>query len=501
MSSGEKRPPPPPDSVQSRKEMKIVASPTAKAVVMIAYYFPPDGSAGVYRPLRFVRQLPTRGWQPSVVTLDTDTHQRPDPGLLKLVPPDVEIVRVRDGDLWGRIQARREDRTRAQLRNADAATVARVRRIEQIPARRIVRRFVRALEGHVYYPDPARFWIEPAIAATVATCRSKRAAAILATGGPWSSFVVAREASRRTGVPYVLDFRDSWTLTRNEDFEQWRPQWATRRDRRLLPELLAAARAIIFRYESEAESYWRAYPHALDAARVHLIPNGYEGDVKPFRAPRGDRCTVLYTGTLTSYRYDTLLDALSTLRALYPADAARLGLTFVGEGGQDLQDDVDRRGLADMVQTRGPVPAHEVDRLHDEAHALLLLGVRPFRGYELGGSKVFAYLKSAKPIIGILPNDETRNVLRAVHVPTIAGIDDPGEIVAVFRQLLCAWSQDRLGELLPDRAACASYSAGRQVDSFVRAIEGRPPQTPFIPGRVDIPDSLKSSIGRSGWID
>ena len=36
-----------------------------KSVLMIAYYFPPDGSAGVYRPLRFVRHLAARGWQPS----------------------------------------------------------------------------------------------------------------------------------------------------------------------------------------------------------------------------------------------------------------------------------------------------------------------------------------------------------------------------------------------------------------------------------------------------
>ena len=470
------------------------------AVVMIAYYFPPDGSAGVYRPLRFVRQLPRRGWVPSVVTLDTDAHPRPDPRLLDLVPPEVDIARVSNRDVWGRIQSQRERMTREQLRTANPQQVAHVRRSEQLPVRRWVRRMVRSLEGTLYYPDPARFWIRPAVSATVAMVRAKQAVVILATGGPWSSFIVARRASQQTGVPYVLDFRDSWTLTCNEDFERWRPRWAARQDRRLLGQLFADAQSIIFRYQAEAECYCRAYRHALDPAKIHLIPNGYEGAIEPFHAASAGCCRVVYTGTLTQYRYDTLLDALAILRDRHPAEASKLRLIFAGEGGDDLKDNAARRGLGQMVDTRGPVPAHEVERLQREAHALLLLGVRPFRGYELVGSKVFGYLKAARPIVGILPRDETRNVLHAVGVPTIADIDRPAEIVAAFEQLVHAWSEQRLAELLPDRDACTEFSAERQVHSFVRALAGSPPLTPFLPGRVDIPDSLKTAIDAQGWI-
>jgi hypothetical protein len=130
-----------------------------------------------------------------------------------------------------------------------------------------------------------------------------------------------------------------------------------------------------------------------------------------------------------------------------------------------------------------------------------MLGVRPFRGYELVGSKVFGYLKAARPIVGILPRDETRNVLSAVRVPTVADIDRPDDIVSTFRQLLSAWSERRLAELLPDRDACAGFSSERQVNSFVRALEGAPPLTPFVPGHVDIPDSVKAVIGAAGWIN
>jgi hypothetical protein len=436
-----------------------------------------------------------------VVTLDSDAHPRPDPHLLELVPPEVEIARVSNRDVWGRIQSQRERITREQLRTGNPQEVANVRRSEQLPFRRWVRRMVRSLEGTLYYPDPARFWIRPAVSATVAMVRAKQAAVILATGGPWSSFIVARRASRHTGVPFVLDFRDSWTLTCNEDFEVWRPRWAARQDRRLLGQLFADAQSIIFRYQAEAECYCRAYRHALDPAKIHLIPNGYEGAIEPFHAASAVCCRVVYTGTLTQYRYDTLLDALAILRDRHPAEASKLRLIFAGEGGDDLEDRAARRGVEQMVDIRGPVPAHEVERLQREAHALLLLGVRPFRGYELVGSKVFGYLKAARPIVGILPRDETRNVLHAVGVPTIVDIDRPAEIVAAFKQLVHAWSEQRLAELLPDRDACTEFSAERQIHSFVRALAGSPPLTPFLPGRVDIPDSLKTAIDARGWIN
>ena len=69
-----------------------------KSVLMIAYFFPPEGSAGTYRPLRFVRQLSKMGWSTSVVSADPYHYERYDPDLLGLVPSETEIVRVRGRD-------------------------------------------------------------------------------------------------------------------------------------------------------------------------------------------------------------------------------------------------------------------------------------------------------------------------------------------------------------------------------------------------------------------
>ena len=122
-----------------------------------------------------------------------------------------------------------------------------------------------------------------------------------------AGFVIScrRKASRRIRVPYVLDFRDAWTITFNE-FEARRPRWATLRDWSNMFRFLKGARAAIFRSHAEAECYYRAYRGALEPAKIHILPNGFEGDVERSTTSKGAKCEFLYTGTLGDYRYDTL---------------------------------------------------------------------------------------------------------------------------------------------------------------------------------------------------
>ena len=158
-------------------------------------------------------------------------------------------------------------------------------------------------------------------------------------------------------------------------------------------------------------------------------------------------------------------------------------------------------GLSDIIETRGVVSYAEVTRLQQCAHALLLLGLKPVRGYEFCGSKIFSYLQAGRPIVGVLPPDETNKILQRVGVSTVADIDAPSEIVVVLRQLLDAWATGTLASLVPNRAACEVYSAQRQTAALVRALEGAPAAEPFVPGSVEIPPSLQREIGEKGWVN
>lgn len=462
---------------------------------MIAHAFPPEGSAGAYRPLRFVRHLPTIGWNASVISAETASYERYDPVLLGSIPPGTEVIRVPNRDLWQSVQSRRAQRIEKRLTRASAAEIARFRSAQNAPIRSLLRNAMRRAEAWYYHPDMAMGWIQPAVEATVKMAARKRPDVIWATAGPVSSFLVAQRASQHTGVPYVLDFRDAWTITFNE-FEARRPAWATRWDRRALYRLLRGAQAVTFRYHTEAECYWRAYPGALDASRIHIIPNGYDGTVDESVIPEGGKCIILYAGTLSSYRYDTLLQALDWLRKSDAARAGRLRLRVVGEGAEVLAADAAALGMSDLVETAGPTSHAEIARLQRDAHALLVLGRPPtMKGHELfAGAKLFGYLKAGRPIVGVLPPDETKRILRRVGVSTIADGSSVSAIVAVLQQLVDAWVGGSLALLVPSRIACAAYSAERQTAALGRALEARSAADPFVPNSVEIPPSLRGDI-------
>ena len=201
-------------------------------------------------------------------------------------------------------------RTQERILSSSAETVARIQSAHQNPVRSSIREVLHRLETWCYHPDIAMGWIRPAVKAVCELARTSRPDIVWATGGPVSSFIVAQRVSYRAGIPYVLDFRDALTFTPSK-FEEQRPQWARRLDRRSMSRLLSGAQAVVFRYHTEAECYFRAYRDALEPSKIHIIPNGFEGEIDEFEPKDGGKLEILYTGALTDYRYDTLLDALS----------------------------------------------------------------------------------------------------------------------------------------------------------------------------------------------
>ncbi len=69
-------------------------------LVMLAYSFPPEGNAGAYRPLRFLRRLPHVGWSTSVITAIPGQYERYDPKLVSSIPLNTEVFRINHCDVW-----------------------------------------------------------------------------------------------------------------------------------------------------------------------------------------------------------------------------------------------------------------------------------------------------------------------------------------------------------------------------------------------------------------
>src|SRR5512133_2625385 len=122
-----------------------IVTPLRK-VLIITYYWPPSGGAGVQRWLKFAKYLPVFGWEPVILTVDPEYAAYPstDPSLAKEVSPGLVVYKTPATDYFA---IYRKDRSMIPsggfANNSDDSFKGKLLR------------FVR---GNFFIPDPRKGW-------------------------------------------------------------------------------------------------------------------------------------------------------------------------------------------------------------------------------------------------------------------------------------------------------------------------------------------------------
>ena len=66
-----------------------------KKVLIITYYWPPSGGAGVQRWLKFVKYLPEFGWEPVIYTPENPEYPVLDETLKKDIPSGITVLKTK----------------------------------------------------------------------------------------------------------------------------------------------------------------------------------------------------------------------------------------------------------------------------------------------------------------------------------------------------------------------------------------------------------------------
>src|SRR5947209_6870467 len=151
-----------------------------RRVLVLAYFFPPLGGAGVQRTLKFVRYLDPLGWDATVVTTRSRDYPAHDQSLLQEVPASARVVRT--------------------------AAVPLGRWLGIL----LHRLHLRRVRAWVTWPDGGLGWAPFALLASLRAVRRDRPDVLYSTSTPYAGHLVALLVARITGLPWVADFRDEW---------------------------------------------------------------------------------------------------------------------------------------------------------------------------------------------------------------------------------------------------------------------------------------------------
>jgi len=390
-------------------------------VLMIAYYFPPLGGAGVQRTVKFVKYLPQFGWQPQVLTAWASRYYTRDASLSKELPADLSVSRA---FAWNPI----------------------------LPSARLNRLF-NPLWRWIFTPDTLASWLPAGARLGARLLAQQPFDVIYSSAPPYTGHLIALRLKLATSKPWVADFRDPWT---QNPFLRYPSAFHERQNRAWEQAVLSEADRVISPSPPITEDLMRLVPDE-PAAKFATIYNGYDPEDwagQPEYA-RSDKFTVTYTGSLYGDRNaGPFLDALGRLLGDGSLPRERIEIQFVGNTG--VKPEIERRGLGDVVQACGYRTHPETVGYQRQADLLLL--ILPTSGGEGAVSgKIFEYLGSRRPILALVPpGGAAAGLIREAGAGFIVPPEDVDAIAGAMRQMYEAWTDGRLGETM-DRQVIGQY--------------------------------------------
>jgi len=369
-----------------------------RRVLLIAYYVPPAGGPATQRILQFIEHLPATGWDVEVLTVREGAYPNRDPSLLEAVPGSVTIHRTPSFDpiaLYARLKGDDEDDIPAGSLGEDESSVLET-----------AARWIRA---NFFIPDARIGWWPFAVWRGRTLLESGRYDALLSSGAPHSVHLIGRSLHRATGTPWIADLHDPWTdISYYDEFPHTR--WAERLDAHFERSVLAEASAVTTVSPSWAELFAGKAENRYAVVENGFDPNDFES-VQP--APADD-FVLAHVGKLYASRNPAALwRALAALRDEGKIPELRVHLT--GSVDPEVRRSIERHGLSPIVTIDGFVPHEEALRRMARSTLLLLVIEQFAQANGMITSKLYEYLASGRPVLGVGPSGGDADALLREH--------------------------------------------------------------------------------------
>lgn len=358
-------------------------------VLIVTYYWPPSGGAGVQRWLKFAKYLPEFGWEPVILTVDPAYAAYPaiDLSLEKELPGDIQVYRTRTTD-WFRIYSS----DKSKVPSAGFATNT------DNNWKGKVSRFIR---GNFFIPDPRRGWNSFAFKKACDLIDKDKFTTVITTSPPHSTQIIGLKLKKRyPGIKWIADLRDPWTDIYY--YDQFYPTWFSRKiDGFYEKTVLRKADRLI------TVGYWLKELFSKKAsgikAKTEVITNGFdESDFDGISRSEPSRFTITYVGTLSNkYPVKGFLEALSVLKK----ENSDIVFKVVGKIPENIKNSIRLAVSSDSADFISYTP-HDQAITHMVNSSLLLLIIPENRDNKIIiTGKIFEYIASGRPIVCLGPQD------------------------------------------------------------------------------------------------
>lgn len=363
-------------------------------ILIIAHYFPPENNMAMMatlRPLSWAKYWSKAGHDICVLTTAKTENQNLQSQLSSDISGSVRIEGVKY------LLSRPETTIKSQ-------TKIKNQRLSLYPLLRKIlintRKFIGA--GSLFYGS--ELWIFPATQKGLAIYKEWQFDIVVSTFGPPASHIVASVLKRKLNIFWVADYRDLWhdhhfsragfpfslieknlenTTVKNADL--------------MTTVSIPLAEKLRKRFNKPVYTIANGFEYPATSQNLSNLPSSSQ------------KVKIVYTGNLYLQRQNIhpLFQAIKLLVQEDPHIQDKLEISFYGWDTGNINEIIKCNCLGDIVSIKGFVPREIVISLQRNADALIFLDWNDQNQHGILTGKIFEYMFSGTPILGIGASLET----------------------------------------------------------------------------------------------
>lgn len=379
-----------------------------KKVLFIDYFFPP--LAADWRGVAFAKLLPTFGWQPIVMSAHESVSYGKDYDLLKEIPEDLEVHRVRHREpslLWQSVRQR--------------------------------------LRISADFPDYYRTWYSPACREARKILREERIHLIYSASPTFTTAFVALTLKKEFKIPWVADFLDGWAVNDflNLHYDQtlakplrWFQRMRVKRAERSILEWADKTVVISWHVKQRLCAI-----HRIEESKIEVVSDGYDESVFQGLASHvlyPDRLTITFLGSYYPPFREPIMKFLRVINQIEKnAEVFFIGRSAVPVHGMNMPN------VTCILHL--PRPKSLAFGLGSD----FLFVVMPQFAKWIP-TKIYDYIRLGRPILALVPEDgDAAKIVREARAGFILSHDQERmkrQLIEVFDK----WRQGGLKDFHPD---------------------------------------------------
>lgn len=411
-----------------------------KNVLMIAYYFPPIGGTAVQRIVKFVKYLPSYGWNPIVLTVKDGHYYYFDHDLINQISPQTKIYRTwsfEPAKIYKKIKKRVENET-SSIRKEDTTKGTRLPN----PYHNVQTSYLKSfIANWLFVPDDYIGWLPFALTRALQVIKDEKIDLIYTTSGPFTNHLIGLLLKKITHRPWAADFRDLWT----QFGRRTRPKIIQRLEDNLEKRVLQSANRVIAVTDQMTVEICRKY-HTISPEKFITITNGF--DSEDFRdisfMPTNNKFTLTHTGTFGIGKVDAGKPFLIALSLLPKEVMNDLQVIFVGGIYESEERLIKELNLDKIISVKSFVPYKKCLCYQLQAD-ILIMNIALYDGNKASFStKIFEYLASGKPILALIPDGPAASLIKETGSGAIV---HPEDIDGIRQQILFFYKKYKEGTL------------------------------------------------------